>query len=121
MAQGGPQTPGGKSVSRWNSSRHGLRSSAPVIPGLEEAEDWEAHLQGILESLGPQGRLEQVLAERVALQSWRLDCVTRYERETIARAQEEAEEEVSGLASGMSIQRRAVSAELEKKSKYGHF
>ena len=88
---GGPKTQAGKEVARWNSTRHGIRSPAPVIPDLEKAEDWEEHRDGVLESLSPDGHLELVLAERVALLSWRLHRVTRYERETIALSQEKVE------------------------------
>lgn len=91
---GGPKTQAGKEVARWNSTRHGIRSPAPVIPGLEKAEDWEDHRDGVLESLSPEGHLELVLAERVALLSWRLHRVTRYERETIALSQEKVEEDL---------------------------
>lgn len=91
---GGPKTQAGKEVARWNSTRHGIRSPAPVIPGLEKAEDWEDHRDGVLENLSPEGHLELVLAERVALLSWRLHRVTRYERETIALSQEKVEEDL---------------------------
>ena len=91
---GGPKTQAGKEVARGNSTRHGIRSPAPVIPGLEKAEDWEEHRDGVLESLSPEGHLELVLAERVALLSWRLHRVTRYERETIALSQEKVEEDL---------------------------
>src|SRR4051794_27786136 len=72
MNKGGPATEEGKEVVRWNAAKHGLRSPAPVVPGIEKAEDWEAHGAGVLESLKPEGHLETVLAERVALLSWRL-------------------------------------------------
>src|SRR5918994_1318507 len=91
---GGPKTQAGKEVARWNATRHGIRSPAPVIPGLEKAEDWEEHRDGVLESLSPEGHLELVLAERVALLSCRLHRVTRYERETIALSQEKVEEDL---------------------------
>src|SRR5215207_4736160 len=90
----GPKTEAGKEVARWNATRHGIRSPAPVVPGLEKTEDWEAHLDGVLESLSPEGHFELVLAERVALLSWRLHRVTRYERETIALSQEKVEEDL---------------------------
>ena len=93
MSGGGPRSEEGKSVSRWNAATHGLRSPAPVVPGVENQEDWESHRAGILESLSPEGHLEQVLAERVALQSWRLNRVTRYERENIALSQEKINED----------------------------
>src|ERR671921_979056 len=92
---GGPKTQAGKEVARWTAPRHGIRSPAPVIPGLEKAEDWEEHRSGVLESLSPEGHLENVLAERVALLSWRLHRVTRYERETIALSQERVEEDLA--------------------------
>jgi hypothetical protein len=33
---GGPKTEEGKEVARWNATRHGLRSPAPVVPGVEK-------------------------------------------------------------------------------------
>src|SRR5215212_3564198 len=92
---GGPNTQAGKVVARWNATRHGIRSPAPVVPGLEKVEDWEEHRSGVLESLSPEGHLENVLAERVALLSWRLHRVTRYERETTALSQERVEQDLA--------------------------
>jgi hypothetical protein len=92
---GGPKTEVGKEVARWNATRHGIRSPAPVVPGVEKPEDWEEHRNGMLEDLAPSGPLELVLAERVALLSWRLHCVTRYETETIAASQERMEEDLA--------------------------
>src|ERR687885_2533295 len=93
--KGGPTTEEGKEVARWNAARHGIRSPAPVVPGIEKLEDWEAHGAGVLESLKPEGHLETVLAERVALLSWRLHRVTRYETESIALYQEQAEDDLA--------------------------
>src|SRR5918992_931780 len=92
---GGPKTEADKEVARWNATRHGIRSPAPVVPGLEKTEDWEEHSAGILESLNPEGHLETMLAERVALLSWRLYRVIRYETESIALYQEQAEDDLA--------------------------
>jgi hypothetical protein len=92
---GGPKTEEGKEVVRWNATRHGIRSPAPVVPGVEKKEDWEEHREGVLESLQPEGHLELVLAERVALLSWRLHRVTRYETETIALLHEKLEDDLA--------------------------
>jgi hypothetical protein len=92
---GGPATQEGKEVVRWNATHHGIRSPAPVIPGVEKEEDWMEHRKGVLESLQPEGHLETVLAERVALLSWRLNRVTRYETETIALSQEKMEDDLA--------------------------
>ena len=91
---GGPRTEEGKEIARWNSTRHGIRSPAPVVPGLEQPEDWQEHREGVLENLSPEGRLELVLAERVALLSWRLHRVTRYETEAISIAQQAIENDI---------------------------
>jgi len=95
LSGGGPKTEEGKEVVRWNATRHGIRSPAPVVPGVEKKEDWEEHRDGVLESLSPVGHLELVLAERVALLSWRLHRVTRYETESIALIQEKAEDDLA--------------------------
>jgi hypothetical protein len=95
VTTGGPATQEGKEVVRWNATRHGIRSPAPVVPGVEKEADWEQHRDGILESLQPEGHLELVLAERVALLSWRLHRVIRYETESIALFQEKAEDDLA--------------------------
>jgi hypothetical protein len=91
---GGPNTQEGKEVVRWNATRHGISSPKPVVPGLENTEDWESHLEGIMENLSPVGHLEVTLAERVALLSWRLHRVTRYETGAIAISQETIEDDI---------------------------
>ncbi|CAA9410286.1 MAG: hypothetical protein AVDCRST_MAG55-1294 [uncultured Rubrobacteraceae bacterium] len=39
MNGGGPTTKNGKAVVRWNATRHGISSPAPVVPGMEDRED----------------------------------------------------------------------------------
>src|SRR5829696_4838697 len=95
LAKGGPVSQEGKEVVKWNSTQHGLLSPAPVVPGIERTEAWEEHRDGILGSLQPEGHLETVLAERVALLSWRLHRVIRYETESIALYQERVEDDLA--------------------------
>ncbi len=95
VATGGPKSERGKEVVRWNATRHGIRSPAPVVPGIEKAKDWEEHRDGVLESLQPEGHLELVLAERAALLSGRLNRVTRFETEAITLSQEEVEDDLA--------------------------
>jgi hypothetical protein len=77
----GPKTEEGKEVVRWNATRHGISSPAPVVLGLEKSEDWEEHRGGILQNRSPVGHLEATLAERTAVLSWRSHRVARYETE----------------------------------------
>jgi hypothetical protein len=88
----GPKTIEGKAQSARNALRHGLACALPVVPGLERVEDWEAYRDGILDSLAPAGALEEALAERIALCSWRLQRVARYETAVTAVGLERVEE-----------------------------
>src|SRR5215210_5729190 len=126
LAKGGPATQEGKEAVKWNATRHGIRSPAPVVAGVENREDWEEHRDGVLQSLQPEGHLELVLAERVALLSWRLHRVTRYETESIALYQEKAQEDlakqrgrpfsdVSGPASPEVVRSNLKSARMDLK------
>jgi hypothetical protein len=91
LASTGPRTAEGRAIVSGNAIRHGLLSWKPVIPGLENAEDWETHLDRTLDSLAPVGYAETLLAERAALLLWRLGRVARYERETTSIALENTE------------------------------
>jgi hypothetical protein len=91
----GPRTPAGKAVVARNAVRHGAFALLPVVPGMERAEDWEAHRAGILASLAPAGALEICLAERAALLLWRLARVARYETAAVAVALDEAADEAA--------------------------
>src|SRR5215204_4267073 len=101
---GGPATQNGKAVVRWNATRHGISSPAPVVPGLEKHEDWQEYREAILEHYSPDGPVEHELAERVAVLSWRLRRVTRFEAQAIAISQEMVEDDfhsVESLRAGM--------------------
>ena len=75
---GGPNTEEGKAKVARNPVRHGITSPNPVIPGMETEQEWQAHLDGVRESLDPQGHLESELAGRIALCLWQLKRVTRH-------------------------------------------
>jgi len=75
----GPKTPGGKAIAAKNAIQHGLRAASPVLP-TEDPAAWEAHRAGIVASLKPRTHLEEWLAARIALETWRLDRAARMER-----------------------------------------
>ena len=77
--RGRPTTKAGKEAVRDNAIRYGLRSNRPVIPELEDPDEWDRHLNEIIADLAPEGRLEREYAERVALCQWRLRRLARYE------------------------------------------
>src|SRR5919107_6101764 len=90
----GPKTPEGRLAVRLNASTHGILSPQPIVTAYEKPEDWEAHQAAIVDSLAPEGGLEQLLAERVALMSWRLNRVTLYEAERLQEGQEDVIEDL---------------------------
>ena len=85
---GGPKTKAGKAAVSRNAVKHGITSASPVIPGMESDEEWQAYRSGIIESLEPEGRLETVLAVRIAELLWRFDRVIRYETSVTAKGVE---------------------------------
>ncbi len=90
----GPKTPAGKLTVSFNASTHGIRSPRPVVTAFESESAWRTHRDAIIESLAPEGGIEEALAERVALCSWRLNRITVFETESIAQEQEGVLEEV---------------------------
>lgn len=90
----GPKTPAGKLAVSRNASKHGILSPRPVVAAFESEGAWKAHREAIIESLAPVGGMEEALAERVALNLWRLNRVSVYETESIAAEQEAVHEAV---------------------------
>jgi hypothetical protein len=87
-AKRGPKSAVGKLAVRFNASTHGILSLQPIVHAYESPQDWESHREAIIGALSPDGGMEQLLAERVASCSWRLNRVLLYESEQIAEAQE---------------------------------
>lgn len=104
-------------VTRFNALRHGLTSSAPVIPGVESAEEWQAHLEAILSDRAPDGALETKLVERAASLIWRLRRVERYECESIALGRERVDADFARQQQQVPFNDRASSvAEAEQRA-----
>ena len=76
----GPRTDEGKARSSMNALTHGLTArTAIVLPLVERAEDWSAHVAGFVEAMRPVGAVERELVERMAAITWRLRRVERVE------------------------------------------
>jgi len=94
----GPKTASGKAVSSRNAMKHGVLAATPILPGIESSEDWQKHRDGIFESFAPVGYLEEWLTHRLAISSWRLVRVVRYEAEVAAAATAMAESDLDDRA-----------------------
>jgi len=84
-AGGGPKTAKGRAIARFNALKHGFAARSPVIPDIEDEDDWLRHHAGIVASLNPEGHLEEVLTRRIANILWHLDRLTAYEVAAIMR------------------------------------
>jgi hypothetical protein len=75
----GPRTPEGKERAKSNATKHGIFSKHAVLKG-ESEEEFQALLDGLRESLGPVGVLEELLVEKLTVDYWRLPRVLIAER-----------------------------------------
>lgn len=76
----GPKTSEGKLVIAANALKHGMESTALVLPS-EDADEWNRHVAACVEDLAPPGTgyTQRLLAEEYAGLVWRLRRVRRYE------------------------------------------
>ena len=72
---GGSPKPGG---SRFNAVKHGLTCLTPVLPN-ENAEAYQAKVDGYKASVAPRNHIENDLAELAAMASWRIHRAARSE------------------------------------------
>lgn len=68
--RGGPSSPEGKAISRTNATTHGIFSSLVVLRN-ESRIDYDALLKGLSEDFQPEGSLESLLVEKLAMLLWR--------------------------------------------------
>ena len=82
----GPRTRQGKERSKFNARKHGLFSKAVLLHDESRAE-YDALLNGLIENLQPQGKLEKVLVESLATLLWRKRRLLQVETAEIEKAQ----------------------------------
>lgn len=75
----GPKTPGGKDRSRWNAVKHGLLNKRLAVIDSEGNRVFVHLLASLSEDLRPQGALEELLVEKIAMGYWRLQVAVGYE------------------------------------------
>jgi hypothetical protein len=83
----GPRTTLGKERSKRNALKHGILSQVPLLKGESRAE-YDAILNGLRENLQPEGELEELLVEKLALFTWRHRRVIIAETAEIGKATE---------------------------------
>ena len=114
-------TRAGKDKVSRNALKNGLLSQLKVLPTFERQEDWQAHLDSTVSELRPEGHIEEVLAERIALLMWRLSRVARYEQEATTVGIMSAEMEWGREELGRGPEEISVYSPLLLKSSYLRF
>jgi len=108
----GPTTEVGRAKSSRNALKHGLTAEQVTIKG-EDPKQFEAFRDDILESLRPQGAIEEQLAERIVLCWWRLRRVSRMEADIVAEEHRDADEfNASSILAGSTRGAGFVAAKL---------
>jgi hypothetical protein len=74
----GPKTPEGKKESSKNAEKERFFSKNPVAP-WEDPYEYAAFKERLIAEYAPEGEEEQTLAERIAVESWRLRRVEMVE------------------------------------------
>lgn len=93
----GPKTPAGKSKVAKNAIQHGIFTKELVInagDGKEDLDDYKALLDGLMADLLPQGIMESLLVEKIAVNYWRLRRLVRYETGELRDRLDDFENEV---------------------------
>ena len=84
----GPRTLEGKAISRWNAVKHGLLAKEVVISvgdGKESRAEFDNLLASLRQDLEPEGALEEMLVEKIAICYWRQRRAQRCEVGEIRR------------------------------------
>ena len=90
----GPKTREGKAISARNSRRHGLLSKQVTLSD-EEAAAFTRRRQNMLADLAPEGALQELLADRIIVNSWRHEQAVRMVTAVIAHRTSEADTELA--------------------------
>ena len=83
----------GAAIAKLTDEQFGFASNAPVIPGVESMQEWQAFRDALVADREPVGALEIELLDQIASRLWRLRRPARYEREYIAASIERVPED----------------------------
>jgi hypothetical protein len=111
---------GGKAVVRFNAVKHGLLSKEIVIEagdGKEDAAEFEALFGRLQSQLEPEGPLEEMLVERIAICYWRLRRILRCEKGEIRKGLDSARfQEIADRADAIGFYKKYVASETSRRS-----
>ena len=112
----GPKTPAGKARVARNATKHGVFAKTPVLPLVEDEEEWLSLRQDLFDFFGLEGAFQESLGERAAMHIWRLKRVARMETEDVRHYQADvAGDWVSSMRmSGVPIPDKKTKQQVEE-------
>jgi hypothetical protein len=113
----GPKTAEGKARSSQNAIKHGLTSRHWVLSDEDKGDFLDFSLS-VQAELGAEGRLEALLAHRVALHLWRLGRIPTIEGELLERLRRGLAGKDEGLGAAWSRDAGPYGGELGRLARY---
>ena len=117
----GPVTQLGKAKASCNAMKHGILSTRLLL-GDESAEEFQLLLDGLQASLRPNGGLEFMLVERIAVSMWRQQRLIRAETASIElsrRLDSKSSRRQIEAAMGMAYPRQLEDGDLDSSASGG--
>ncbi|MHC4691988.1 MAG: hypothetical protein ACYS67_04540 [Planctomycetota bacterium] len=117
--KGGVKTQEGKAIVKYNALKHGLLAKEVVVTvgeGAENPEEFNALLEDLKTQLAPEGTLEEMLVEKVAVAYWRLRRAYKYEVGLIRQELDTATDDYyDGKTSTSGYSKQKTDSEIEKE------
>jgi hypothetical protein len=117
--KGGVKSPEGKTIVKYNALKHGLLAKEAVVTvgeGAENPEEFNALLEDLKAQLAPEGTLEEMLVEKVAVAYRRLWRAYRYEAGLIRQELDTATNDYyDGETSTSGYTKQKTDGEIEKE------
>jgi hypothetical protein len=99
----GPRTGSGKQNARMNAFRHGLLAKQFVFHDEEESEEFRDLRVHVFEEFNPEGLLESMLVDEIAVLWKRLQIALRLESKELRKRQEASDVDLSGVLRNYSV------------------
>ena len=119
--KGGVKTTEGKAIIKYNALKHGLLTKEVVITigeGAENPEEFNGLLTDLKTQLNPEGALEEMLLEKIAVAYWRLRRAYRYEVGLIRQELDTATDDFySGETSLSGYHKHKTDEDIEQEMK----
>ena len=98
----GPRTEQGKSNSGHNTFRHGILAKKVVLETDEERSEFKRIFQCCRDDFAPEGLLEKVFTEEIAIIFWKLRIAIGLESRELSLLQADPRDQISGRLWGPS-------------------